>query len=53
MGDNIKGLHDCPRVPLNYDHFSDARGDLGGCIQSLLLMTFADLESIGVFNTDF
>ena len=26
---------------------------LGGCIQSLLLMTFADLESIGVFNTDF
>ena len=27
--------------------------DLGGCIQSLLLMTFADLKSIGVFNTDF
>ena len=26
---------------------------LGGCIQSLLLMTFADLKSIGVFNTDF
>ena len=26
---------------------------LRGCIQSLLLMTFADLESIGVFNTDF
>ena len=27
--------------------------NLGGCIQSLLLMTFADLKSIGVFNTDF
>ena len=26
---------------------------LRGCIQSLLLMTFADLKSIGVFNTDF
>ena len=26
---------------------------LGGCIQSLFLMTFADLKSIGVFNTDF
>ena len=27
--------------------------NLGGCIQSLLLMTFTDLKSIGVFNTDF
>ena len=31
----------------------EERLDLGGCIQSLLLMTFGDLESIGVFNTDF
>ena len=32
---------------------SEDFGDYGGCIQSLLLMTFADLKSIGVFNTDF
>ena len=28
MGDNVKGLHNGPRVPLIYDRFSNARGDL-------------------------
>ena len=28
MGDIVKGLHDGPHVPLVYDRFSDARGDL-------------------------
>ena len=28
MGENVKGLHDGPCVPLVYDQFSDAPGDL-------------------------
>ena len=35
MGDNVKGLHDCPRVSLSYGRFYDARGDLNGNIPDL------------------
>ena len=38
MGDNVKGLHDCPRVSLSYDRFSDARGDLVNQIPNIIAM---------------
>ena len=28
VDDNIKGLHNCPLVPLDYDLFSDAQGGM-------------------------
>ena len=38
MGDNIKGLHNCPRVPFSYDCFFDAQGDLVNQISNIVTM---------------
>ena len=38
MGESIKGLHDCPPVPLSYDRFTDARGDLVNQIPNTIVM---------------
>ena len=45
MGDSFKGLLDCPCVPLSYDHFFNARGDL---VNQILYIISMMPEMIGI-----
>ena len=38
MDDSVKGLHDCLCVPLSYDYFSNARGNLVNQIPNTIAM---------------
>ena len=38
MDNNVKGLHNCSRVPLCYDLFFDARGDLFNKLPNTIAM---------------
>ena len=44
MGDSVKRLHNCPRVPLNYDRFFDARGNLVNRILNTIVMMLEVIE---------